>query len=427
MKKQITEIIKLEKIVGGGQALGQLADGRKVFVWGGLPDEKVEIESTKLKSSHAEGIVIKVLTAAQGRVQPQDPDSYLSTSPWQIMNNESETFWKKQLVRDAFSLHHVDLPDFALIGDDEGYHYRNKVEFSWYWDNDSDKLELSFFRRGTHGKIPVKGTSLALPAINDAALRLRDLMRARSVEARALKTALIRCDQNQSVVVQLYVKDQSFAPLTDKELAALAVSGFELIYSNPKSPASVITKVLQESGNGVLQDSLLGVLFRYACEGFFQVNLPVYVMALEHMQKHIASQPVVDMYSGVGSIGLTIGGDNVTLVEQNQACVEEMKQNIASLGKKATAVHAASEDALDYITVDKTIILDPPRAGLHDDVVTKLLDVKPEKIIYLSCNPVTQARDVEKLLGTYKIIDLAAYNFFPKTPHIENLVVLSLV
>lgn len=425
MKKQITEIIKLEKIVGGGQALGQLADGRKVFVWGGLPGEEVEIESTKLKSSHAEGIVTKVLSSAPQRVEPQDPDSYLSTSPWQIMNNESETFWKKQLVRDAFSLHHIDLPDFELIGDGKDYHYRNKVEFSWYWDNDSDKLELSFFRRGTHGKIPVKGTSLALPAINDAAVRLRDLMRARSVEARALKTALIRCDQNQSVVVQLYVKDPSFAPLTDKELTALAVNGFELIYSNPKSPASVVTKVLQESGNGVLHDSLLGVPFRYACEGFFQVNLPVYVMALEHMQKHIGSQPVVDMYSGVGSIGLTIGNDNVTLVEQNQACVEEMKQNIASLNKKATAIHAASEDALDYITADKTIILDPPRAGLHDDVVTKLLDAKPEKIIYLSCNPVTQARDVEKLLSGYKITDVAAYNFFPHTPHIENLIILT--
>src|SRR2546430_2054763 len=170
MKKFTTEIVRLTKIVGGGQALGQLADGRKVFVWGGLPGEEVEVQLTKLKSSHGEGVVTKVLKAASERVEPQDPDSYLSTSPWQIMNQETEKFWKKQLVADAFALQHIGLPNFELIGDDKDYHYRNKVEFSWYWDNDTDQLELSFFRRGTHGKIPVQGTSLALSAINEAAL-----------------------------------------------------------------------------------------------------------------------------------------------------------------------------------------------------------------------------------------------------------------
>ncbi|HEX4662693.1 MAG TPA: RsmD family RNA methyltransferase [Candidatus Saccharimonadales bacterium] len=427
MKKQITEIIELTKIVGGGQTLGQLDDGRKIFVWGGLPGEEVEIESTKLKSSHAEGVVTKVIKAAPERVEPKDADSYLSTSPWQIMDESAEAYWKKQLVRDAFAMQHIELPEFELIGNDASYHYRNKVEFSWYWDNESDQLELSFFRRGTHGKIPVQGTALALPAINNAAVRLRDILRARKVEARALKTALIRCDQNQSVVVQLYVKDKPFTDFSPDELATLAVAGFELIYSNPRSPASVITQPLQESGNGILQDTLLDTTFRYACEGFFQVNLPVYTIALEHMKKWTNDRTVVDMYSGVGTIGLTIGGDNVTLVEQNQACIEEMEQNISRLGAKATAIHAASEDALDYITGDKTIILDPPRAGLHTDVIDRLLEVKPARVIYLSCNPVTQARDIEKLLPAYKIIDIAAYNFFPRTPHIENLIVLEAI
>lgn len=137
------------------------------------------------------------------------------------------------------------------------------------------------------------------------------------------------------------------------------------------------------------------------------------------------STPVVDLYSGVGTIGLTIGGDNVTLVEVNEHAVREMQQNIKKLGKSgAKAVLAASENALDYISGDATIIVDPPRAGLHERVIAKLLETAPQRIIYLSCNPVTQARDVALLAEKYGIRHHQGYNFFPRTPHIEHLVVL---
>jgi 23S rRNA (uracil1939-C5)-methyltransferase len=89
-------------------------------------------------------------------------------------------------------------------------------------------------------------------------------------------------------------------------------------------------------------------------------------------------------------------------------------------------INAKTEDALDYITSDATIIVDPPRAGLHENVVKKLSQTSPPTIVYLSCNPVTQARDIAPLLGKYKIKHIQGYNFFPRTPHIENLVVLEL-
>ena len=134
--------------------------------------------------------------------------------------------------------------------------------------------------------------------------------------------------------------------------------------------------------------------------------------------------PVLDLYSGVGSIGLTIGGPGCTLVEINEDAVREMRRNITELGSDATAVLAASENALEHITSDKIIVVDPPRAGLHTDVVAKLLETKPPRIIYLSCNPVTQARDVALLAEGYGIRAHRGYNFFPHTPHIEHLVIL---
>ena len=441
MKKQIFEILTLETMVGGGQAMGVLPSGKKYFVWGGLPGETVRVQLTKQKSSYAEAVVVEVINAASERVQPRDPDSYLSTSPWQIMNFVSEQRHKADLIHEAFALHHVALPSrVEVFTDDEQFAYRNKVEFSWYSESVprqleksagmsvdfSDTLDLAFYRRGSKGKITVDGTSLARPEINELARAIRDLLRTKPVSARNLKTLLIRADQQGNCVWQLYLKDEITNLITPEEASTLPAQGGEIIYSNPKSPASVITKRLAAFGNVTLTDTILGVPFNYACEGFFQVNVPVYEQALKDMREWIeAGKEVLDLYSGVGTIGLTIGGDNVTLVEINEHAVREMRRNIAQLGKNAQAVLAPSEQALNYITADKTIIVDPPRAGLHADVVTRLLETMPPRIIYLSCNPVTQARDVALLLEKYRIVHAKGYNFFPRTPHIENLIILN--
>ena len=509
MKRQSFETLTLEKIVGGGQALGTLTDGRKCFVWGGLPGETVTVRITKKKSHFVEAIVEEVVSLSPNRIQPRDPDSYLSTSPWQIMPLEIEQAYKRQLIDDAFTLHNVTLPAaIDIYCDNVAYGYRNKVEFSWYSesvvsravsqkksglvsgpelfsdnnqeiDADSDReessidtLDLAFFRRGSKGKIVVNGTSLAHPAINNLARTIRDLLRHKRVAARQLKTLLVRCDQSGSCVWQLYLKDRLPEIITADEAAQLPAQGGEVIYSDPRSPASRITERLARFGNTTLTDAILGIPFRYACEGFFQVNIPVYEQALRDMrewvpynkarqerqnqlathgytdnQQRAISQKksgqlhvgpglfsddiravrlsTLDLYAGVGTIGLTIGGDNVTLVEINTDAVREMQRNIAELDRTgARAVLAPSEQALDYITGKEIVIVDPPRAGLHTDVIATLLQKLPPRIIYLSCNPVTQARDVALLQQNYHIVHHRGYNFFPRTPHIEHLVIL---
>ena len=464
MKRQPLETIHLDKIVGGGQALGTLADGRKCFVWGGLPGETVTVRITRKKSHFVEAVVEEVVSPSSDRIQPHDPDSYLSTSPWQIMPLEIEQAYKRQLIDDAFTLHNVTLPAaIDIYCDNVAYGYRNKVEFSWYSEagESGDTLDLAFFRRGSKGKIVVDGTSLARPEINNLARAIRDLLRHKRVAARQLKTLLVRCDQSGSCAWQLYVKDRLPEIITADEAAKLPAQGGEIIYSDPRSPASRITKRLARFGNTTLTDTILGVPFRYACEGFFQVNIPVYEQALrdmrewvlrdrtgqhsgrqlEHHQKIIrdprkvaqifsevllaADRPTLDLYAGVGTIGLTIGGGNVTLVEVNADAVREMQRNITELGRTdARAVLAPSEQALDHITGKEIVIVDPPRAGLHPDVIATLLQQLPPRIIYLSCNPVTQARDVRLLQEKYHIVHHRGYNFFPRTPHIEHLIIL---
>ena len=433
MRKQIFETLRLEKIVGGGQAIGTLDDGRKAFVWGGLPKELVTIRVTKKKSHFVEGIVTEIIEKSPERITPKDENSYLSTSPWQIMPMFSEQSYKASLIEEAFLLHNITLPEkIKVFSDSVEFNYRNKVEFSWFGDKTDDDeketLDLAFFKRGGKGKVVVDRTSLTHPSINKLAIEIRDLLRTKPIVARQLKTLLIRSDQQGNAVWQLYVKDKIENLISEDEAKLLSAKGGEIIYSDPKSPASRITERLNKFGDTTLSDTILGVAFNYACEGFFQVNIPVYEKALSDMKAWIDCNeklPTLDLYSGVGTIGLTIGGDDVTLVEINEHAVAEMQRNIAKLNRpNAKAILAPSEKSLEYITGEQIIIVDPPRAGLHSDVTNRLLETEPPRIIYLSCNPVTQARDVSLLQEKYKIVHHQGYNFFPRTPHIEHLVVL---
>lgn len=456
--------VQLDRIVGGGQTLGQLDDGKKIFVWGGLPGERVRVQTTKKKSHFNEGVVIEVLEPSSERVEPRNPDSYISTSPWQIMTFGAEAHYKSALIEEAFELHDIVLPEAIEVwSDGREYEYRNKVEYSWWWDKEAETLDLAFFRRGTKGKLSVDGTSLARPEIDETAHAVRDILRTRHANGFELKTVMIRANAEGKTVFQLYVKAEEFDDFTDEERAQLPshTQGYEIIHSTAKSPASVVTKRLHSYGDIVLSDTICGVPFHYATEGFFQINPPVYEQALRDMQTWVTSESqsidplpgdlppptpsgvaqeagkavdstgehatkVIDLYSGVGTIGLTIGGENVTLVELNEHAVREMERNIVKLGRVAEArpVLAASEQALEYITSDATIIVDPPRAGLHTDIIDRLLEEQPNRIIYLSCNPVTQARDVARLAEVYGIRAHKGYNFFPRTPHIEHLVIL---
>lgn len=423
--------MKLDRIITGGQAIGTLESGKKLLVWGGLPGEIVNVQLTKKRSSYNEGIVEEVIEASPERIEPRDPESYLSTSPWQIMTFDAEQHYKSALIEEAFELHDIVLPEpIEVFSDGNQFEYRNKIEYSFWFDTEKELLQLAFFRRGSHGKIAIDHTSLASPHITAVSNVVLTVLNRHNVGGRDLKTLLVRSSRNGDVAWQLYVKNDAI----DAETIIAAVQAeypavcAEVIYSNPKSPASVITKRLASSSQKTLSDTILNIPFRYATEGFFQINLPLYEQSLRDMQAWIDEKPVVDLYSGVGSVGLTIGGDDVTLVEINESAVTEMRRNIKLLGRSdsARAVLAPTEAALEHITSYATIIVDPPRAGLHEAVIEKLLDVKPERIVYLSCNPVTQARDVARLAEIYGVRHHRGYNFFPRTPHIEHLVVLDL-
>lgn len=415
----MTEIVRVEKLVHGGQGIATLPDGRKVFVWNALPGEEVEVEVKKDKRSYAEGFASKIVKPSKDRIDELgSEDINLSVQPWSIMSYPAEQEAKRAITSETFEREGIALPGFEVQSLGGLSAYRNKVEFSFWGDEDG--LFYSHFLRASHRKIKLQYPyhDLIKNQISDYAEKLIKELNNLKIRAGDLKSVIIRCDNNlpaESLVVgSLFVKTTSFPKLKTKNLV--------VYYSNPKSPASLPTKKLYQNGSTTLTDTLLGVKLCYDVISFFQVNLPIFELALKRINNLSGEAKKVDLYSGVGSIGIPIAGTE-TMVELDKSNIKMAEVNAAGLS--IDVENTSSEKALGYIKKDKCIIVDPPRAGLHKDLIAKLIEVKPQKLIYISCNPSTQARDIKLLIdGGYKLETFDAYNFFPRTPHIETLVSL---
>ena len=411
--------MKIEKIIPGGQAIGTSPEGKKIFFWNALPDETVvEWKTTKNKSSYSEAIAISVTNHSKYRVAPKD-DFYLSTSPWQILDYNYELKQKSLLVQEIFREHGIKIDPPEVVTDGKDYFYRNKMEYALYYDKEKGKIFPAFHARGSHCKIPITSSSIERPEIFQKAIEIIDDLNARGEEARKYQSLLLRCNQNGEVSGGLFENHQPH-PVFDN-----------------------------------LKDTILGHEYSYSPNGFFQINLPVYEMALKEIKKYINTDEVLDLYAGVGTIGLSVARDKrLTLVEVDKSAYGELVKNLpkkalsrsifddgsnterlspVTTGAKERsekdaflAILSKSEDVLDHINDGQTVIVDPPRAGLDAKLTACLLEAMPPKVIYLSCNPATQARDVAKLLEKYRIETVKTFNFFPHTPHIENLIVLSL-
>ncbi|EKD76308.1 MAG: hypothetical protein ACD_43C00157G0002 [uncultured bacterium] len=419
--------IKIEKLVFGGQGLGR-HEGKVVFVWGVLPGETVLVRLLRNKKDYAEGVVEQVIKPAPQRIAPLE-DHYLSCSPWQVLTPAAEAEWKLQLGRDAYYSwrEHYDLSKLTLVNDlARQIGYRNKIEYS-LWQTD-DKLDLAFFGRGSHSRQAISPCVLADANINTTAQGVLAWLRSESITGFHLKSLIILSNERGQTSAGLFLKDKISVKTYPKLTAGL--QGFQLYYSNPKCPAAVPTELLYQDGIIDITSTVLGTPLRHSPLGFFQVNIPMFEQAVRTIGEWLdPASPLIDYYSGVGSISLPLiqKCSGVLLVENNQSAIAMAETNIQTLGvpDRCQTKCIAAEAMLDCITSEHIVIIDPPRAGLHNDVVQRLLAVQPKRIIYLSCNLSTQARDVEKLLAKYTIKQAKLFNFFPRTPHIEGLCVLN--
>ncbi|HJN85137.1 MAG TPA: methyltransferase [Patescibacteria group bacterium] len=424
---------KIEKLVFGGQALGRDEEtGKALFLWNALPGEEVEFEVTKKKKGIVEGVATKILSASPDRVEPKE-DAYLSTSPWQMMTMEAEDRYKVEIGKETYSrgISNEGAKDsfneLDIVSDTEmAFGYRNKMEFSFYTKDINSPTQLCFFARGKHTKVPVDGSLLAEPVINEVANEILEWLNHEEVNRGDLKSLIVRSNGKGEAIAALFVKKgidvSEWQPLSD------ALVGFHVYFSNPKSPASVPTELLYSIGESSLVMDVKATSLRFGLLSFFQVHVPVFSKAVEDIATYLDPKvDIVDFYSGVGSISLPLSKhyNQAVLVESNDEATDFARQNIEDNHfDNAVAVLSTAEEATEYISTDKILIVDPPRAGLHKKVIERILFKKPKRVIYLSCNLSTQSRDVDMLLDSYDIVFSRLYNFFPRTPHMEGLVIL---
>lgn len=419
-------IVKFTKLVNNGYALGEY-DGKAVFAYGVLPQETAKVRITKRRKNYFFAEVIEILQASNNRINPKE-DHYLSCSPWQILTYEEEIKWKKEILLEIYrQIAKENLKLNHFYPSPQIWHYRTKIEFSFREEN--EKLSLAFHKRGSWQEkiILPNGCALIDSEINEIALDIVKKLNQNKVKAEDLKSLVFRVGKrtNDKVAI-LYTKKKNFFFSYQNQ----KLNGFFIVYSDPKSPMSKIDKIITSWGRAYLREKILDLNFQYPIDAFFQNNIWLFEEALKKMQDYLDPKYIVlDLYCGVGVIGLALAKmvQKVAGVELSESMVSFAKLNASLNQVKNYDIFAQSAEKLsvDFLQKFNVFVLDPPRAGLHPKLTEKILQASPEKIIYLSCNPATQARDYAILKEKYQIVSFFGFDFYPRTPHLESLLILN--
>ncbi len=420
-------VLRVQSLTFNGLGRGFLESGEEVHVLGAFPGETVRIKIFGKQMNALQGVMEEVITSSKFRIEPKE-DHAIHTSPWQAIEWEQENKWKKEIVQNIFTevANAGRLPCYCIVHDDRMYGYRNAVEFNV--TGKSGELSLALLKRGRKELFSVTGSALASDTVNVVAQSVIKELNNHGVFSRAIKQIVVRSNRLGECLVGLYVTDplfiQTFPQIT---FLSDSVKGAKVYYSRPDVNRNEPTELLFSQGVAYIWEYILGKPLMFGLTDFFQLNIPVFEKAVKRIKEYVEGESIVDFYSGVGAIGIGVSDSikNGILVESSEVATKKAEKNIeANSLQNMKAVVGTAEQLCDYITHEKTIIVDPPRQGLEQKVIDRILKEKPKRIIYLSCKPYTQAKDVRQLLNVYKLLFVEGYNFFPRTPHIEGLCVL---
>ena len=420
--------IKIEKIVYPGRRLG-LVEGKVVFTDGGLPGETVEVEVFKDRPSYAEARTVRIVEPSPARVAPRC-GHYLACSPYQDMDYGLETSIKRGQVAEVLS-RQLKRPFDALelTPSPEIWGYRNKIGLRVL--RQDGQARFVYHEPGEQASfVPVERCYLVPDRVNDLLAALLGAVNAvplRTVDGIEIRTSrwsgesLVLCD---------------LASEAEKEAVAGAWRGFRKEFGLAGAVASIRDgkRVRTERlfGRDFIEERAGGLVFRVGARSFFQTNVPILERVFEDAAAAagLAGEEIVaDLYCGLGTFGLFLARRcrEVFGVEPEAGNVAFLKKNLELNGIGNFAVcEGTAEEWLPEILerAPAVVMLDPPRRGVDPEIVRRLVDDPVGRLLYLSCNPTTLARDLKGLGAAYDIAAVRVYDFFPHTPHIETLAVL---
>lgn len=424
----MSDIIEVEfdKIVCEGKTLGR-KDGKVVFSYGVIPGEKARIKKVIERRNYIEGEVVEVLTTSPFRTEPQE-DHFLSCSPWQIIKYEKQIEYKKKMILEGLYQSMKEAVDINLFYPAQKiYGYRTKIEYSF---TDSCGMSVAFHKRGDYSvKIPLKkGCILINELANSVAYSVVEQMKKMNIDVSALKSLVVRYSFYENcAVTALFLKDERLNPEICLELPYH--KGHVNVYSKPQSSVSSADRIVSVKGIDFITEKIGDMFFSYGFDCFFQNNIDLFSKAVDIIKERSRGfDKIVDLYCGVGVIGISVSENakEVVIAESVKSSFDYSNKNIIrnSNGAKITALNLSSEEINSDIIKDCCLIVDPPRSGISKKLIKKIFSSLPPRIIYLSCNPVTQGRDLVYLAEKYRLSEFYGFDFYPNTPHAETLAVL---
>lgn len=402
--------------------------GKKIFIFGALPEERVLAKITVNKSKFCEGIATKIITSSPHRIKYFD-ENYCDTSPLQIYDFKYENVIKQHLIDDAFKLHNIDLFDYSnstnIKTDYKDYYYRNKNHY--HFINYNGRIDFATMQRSTNILLKCSSFSLVDKNVDRYASKiLNHLNSTEYTEFNMFFHSLIVKSNYPSTNIksQLVVTNKQ---IPKNVLSKLNVDEISIYNSKNKT-----IKPFFSNNSTQISQKIRDLLFNYDINSFFQINISLFEQFVEDLikqSKAIKFTKIVDLYCGVGVIGISLAKEfqnsQLTLVDIDQSNIKYAKINAQKNGIDAIIKKSNAKDINLSLDSQTLVIVDPPRSGLDKTLINTIRQTKPYAIAYLSCNPVTQARDYAKLSDLYEIKYTQSYNFFPRTPHIENFILLT--
>ena len=446
--------LKITDIAFGGKGLARV-NGLAVFVKQAIPLDVVIARITKKKKQYAEARIDTLLEPSPFRITPPCIYSgFCGGCKWQFMNYEKQLDYKQQHVVESFE-HiglikdvsvHTTIPSKLVFG------YRNKMEFScsdrrWLLPKDMDRddidrtFALGLHVPGTFDKVLDTKTCLLQPELGNHILeQVRRFIKSSGVPVYGLRShsgfwrfVMLRhsaaYDQWMVNIITAAEDRKTVQPLAD-----------QLIESNPKI-VSVINNITSRkagvamgeyeillAGTACIRDKIGLFEFEISANSFFQTN----TLGAERLYETVkvyagltGKETVLDLYSGTGTIAIYLAADakEVIGLEIAQSAVIDAENNcrINRISNCRFILGDLRKTLGQVIARPDVMIIDPPRSGMHGDVVRQVLEMQPKRIVYVSCNPATMARDIGLMKESYSVLEVQPFDMFPHTHHIESV------
>lgn len=459
----ILENVKIEAVAAEGKSLAHV-DGTVVFVEFAVPGDIVNVKVTKKKKNYMEGFILEIVKPSEDRLQPFcEHFGICGGCRWQPLPYDMQLKAKQQQVWDQLvRIGHLEIPDISpILPSDKTKYYRNKLEFTfsnkrWIYNNedpdsltDEERLGLGFHVGKFFDKVlDIKHCSLQPEPSNEIRLFIREYAVTHNLEfynirenTGFLRNIIVRNNQVGDVMLTVcfaYDDQNKIVPMLD----AIAAE-----FPQIKSLHYVINEKLNDSisdldcilykGEDAIWETMGKLKFKIGPKSFYQTNseqaYKLYSVAKEFAAL-TGNEVVYDLYTGTGTIAQFISdkASKVIGIEYVKEAIEDARINAEANG--ITNCTFFDGDMKDILTADfikehgkpEVMIIDPPRAGMHPDVVKVIMEAAPERIVYVSCNPASQARDLAMMSPMYEITAVQPVDMFPHTMHVENVCALKL-